>query len=81
MGAQDPRAAREAMEQAASRSRRTFGEGDANGAPKPAGPRRYKLYDRIADRVSLNTMNVIVTVTAILLVAVLIYGIATANPQ
>lgn len=81
MGAQDPRAAREAMEQAASRSRRTFGEGDANGAPKPAGPRRYKLYDRIAGRVSLNAINLIITVTALLLIAVLIYGIATGSPQ
>ena len=53
----------------------------ANGAPKPAGPRRYKLYDRIAGRVSLNAINLIITVTALLLIAVLIYGIATGSPQ
>ena len=77
----DPRAAREAMEQAASRSRRTFGEGDADGNPQPKRPQRYKLYDRIASRVSVNTMNVIIAVTALLLVAALVYGIATGNPQ
>ena len=78
---QDPRAAREAMEQAAGRSRRTFGEGDANGEPLPKRPGRYKLYDHIAGRVSVRTMNVIITVTALLLVAALVYGIATGNPQ
>ena len=75
----DTRAAREAMEQAASRSRRTFGEGDADGSPKPKRPQRYKLYDRIADKVSVKTMNVVVAVVSILLVAVLIYGIATGD--
>ena len=80
-GSNDPRAAREAMEQAANRSRRTFGEGDADGNAKPKRPQRYKLYDRIADKVSLNAINAIIAVTALLLVAVLIYGIATGNPQ
>ena len=37
-GSNDPRAAREAMEQAANRSRRTFGEGDADGNAKPKRP-------------------------------------------
>lgn len=68
------------MEQAADRSRRQFGEGDARGEPLPKRPRRYKLYDRIVGRVSLGAMNAIVAVTALLLVAVLIYGIVTANP-
>ena len=44
-------------------------------------PQRYKLYDRIAGRVSVNTMNVIIAVTVMLLVAALIVGIVMGNPQ
>ena len=75
----DTRAAREAMEQAASRSRRTFGEGDADGSPKPKRPQRYKLYDRIADRVPLSAVNGIIVAVSLLLVIALVYGIATGN--
>ena len=68
------------LAQAAERSKRQFGGGARDGG-SPKRPRRYKLYDRIADRVSVKAMNVVITVTALLLVAALIYGIATGNPQ
>ena len=81
LGSQDPRAAREAMAQAAERSKRQFGGGGAKDDARPKRPQRYRLYDRIADRVSVKTMNVVITVTALLLVAALVYGIATGNPR
>ena len=43
-------------------------------------PRRYKLYDRIKDHVSLRAVDTVIVVTALLIIAFLIYGIATANP-
>ena len=36
---------------------------EGEGAPRPA---RYKIYDRIADNVSLQTMNIIVIVVSLL---------------
>lgn len=45
------------------------------------GPRRYKLYDRIKDHVSLRTVDTVIAVTSLLIVAALIYGILTATPQ
>ena len=75
------REAREAMEQAAGRSKRTFGEGAADGGARPKRPQRYRLYDRIAGRVSLNAINIVIAVTSLLLIAALVYGIATGNPQ
>ena len=47
----------------------------------PKRPQRYKLYDRIAGRVSVGTMNVIIVATVILIVAALAIGIATGTPQ
>ena len=44
-------------------------------------PRRYKLYDKIASRVSVSTMNVIVGATALLLILAIIIGVATGNPR
>ncbi len=74
----DPaRQARARMEQAEQAARREA-EPQTDGDGKPR-PRRYKLYDRIADKVSVKTMNVVVAVVSILLVAVLIYGIATGD--
>ena len=43
-------------------------------------PQRYKIYDRLADNVSVNTMNIIIAVVAALLIFFVIYGIATGNP-
>jgi len=71
----DPdRQARARMEAAERQSERQF-------SPDPTRPRRYKLYDRIASRVSVNTMNVIIGATVLLLVLAIIIGVATGNPQ
>ena len=56
----------------------------ANEAPKPdAGearrPARYKLYDRIGMKVSLQTMNLIVYGIIGLLVLALVVGIIIGN--
>ena len=45
-----------------------------------SGPRRYKLYDRIKDHVSLRTIDIVIAVTAALIIVLLVYGIATGNP-
>ena len=62
------------METAEKESERKF-------SADPSRPRRYKLYDRIAARVSVNTMNVIIVIIVALLVALLVVGIVTGNPQ
>ncbi len=72
------RAARARMEQAESASRR---QREAAETAASGRPRRYKLYDRIRDKVSLTAINIVITVTAVALVALLVYGIATGNPQ
>ncbi len=43
-------------------------------------PRRYKLYDKIKENVSLRTVDTVIFVTAALIVILLIYGIATGKP-
>ncbi len=53
------------------------GDGGTDDGKRPA---RYKIYDRIADNVSLSTMNVIVAVVSLLLIFFVVYGIATGNP-
>ena len=68
------REARARMEAAERQSERQF-------SADPTRPRRYKLYDRIASRVSVNTMNVIIGATVLLLVLAVVIGIATGNPQ
>ena len=68
------REARERMAAAERQSERQF-------SADPARPRRYKLYDRIAGRVSVTTMNVIIGATVVLLVLAVVIGIATGNPQ
>lgn len=71
----DPdRQARARMEAAERQSERQF-------SADPTRPRRYKLYDRIASRVSVNTMNVIIGATVLLLVLAIIIGVVTGNPQ
>ena len=80
----DPqRAARARMEVEEKKARRSqeTASTDAAGKPLPRRPQRYKLYDRIKDRVSVTTMNVIIGATVLLLVIALVYGIATGNPQ
>ena len=70
----DSRAARAQMEQAKQQSERTFSD-------KPRQPRRYKLYDRIKDNVSLRTVDIFIGVVAALIVVLLIVGIVTGTPK
>ena len=67
------REARERMAAAERQSERQF-------SADPARPRRYKLYDKIKDHVSLRTIDIVIAVTALLIVVFLVYGIITANP-
>ena len=70
-------------EQRAARARMEQAEKAASARQEvlPRRPRRYKLYDRIKDKVSVTTMNVIIGATVLLLVLALVIGIATGNPQ
>ncbi len=61
------------MEQAKAASERSFGEQKL--------PRRFRLYDKIKENVSLRTVDTVIAVTALLIIALLIYGIATGTPQ
>lgn len=67
------RQARAEMEQAKATSERSFGEQKI--------PRRFRLYDKIKGNVSLRTVDTVIAVTALLIIALLIYGIATGTPQ
>lgn len=69
----DARQARAAMEQA-----KTQAESASENSRRP---QRYKLYDRIKDHVSLRAVDTVIIVTALLIVAALFYGIATAGPR
>jgi len=42
-------------------------------------PRRYRLYDKIKDHVSLKTVDTVIAVTAVLIIGFLIFGILTAS--
>ena len=66
------RNARAEMELAKQKSEKTF-------SSDPQMPRRYKLYDKIKDKVSLRTVDTVIVITAGLIVALLIIGIATGN--
>lgn len=71
----DPdRLARAQLEAAERESERKF-------STDPGRPRRYKLYDRIAGKVSERTMNIVIGVTAALLVAAIVIGIITGTPR
>ena len=74
-GWNDPdRLARAQLEAAERESERKF-------SADPGRPRRYKLYDRIAGKVSERTMNIVIGVTAALLVAAIVIGIITGTPR
>ena len=68
------RAARAEMDAAKNQSEKMF-----SADPKPRG--RYRLYDKIKDHVSLRTVDLVITVTAVLIVALLVIGIITGKPQ
>ena len=44
-------------------------------------PRRYKLYDRIKDRVSVRTVDIVIVTTAALIVVLLVIGIITGGQK
>ena len=69
----DARQARAAMEQAKTQAE--------SASVDSKRPQRYKLYDRIKDHVSLRAVDTVIIVTALLIVAALFYGIATAGPH
>ena len=60
------------MEAARKQSEKTF-------STEPKRPGRYKLYDRIKDHVSLRTVDIVIGVTAALILILLVYGILTGN--
>ena len=62
------------MEIAKQQSEKTLSVG-------PKQPRRYKLYDKIKDHVSLRTVDAVIIITAVLIVGLLVYGILTGKPQ
>jgi len=62
------------LEAAKRQSEKTFSAG-------PKRPGRYRIYDRIKDRVSLRTVDTVIIVTAALIIVLLVYGIATRSPQ
>ncbi len=66
------RQARAEMDQAKAASEKKFGEQRL--------PRRYRLYDKIKEHVSLRTVDIVIGVVSFLIIALLIYGIATGTP-
>ena len=44
-------------------------------------PRRFGIYDKIKDNVSLRTIDTIIIATSALIVVLLVVGILTGNPQ
>ena len=69
---QEMRQARAQMEEARSRSEKQSGDQRL--------PRRYRLYDKIKEHVSLRTVDGVIITVSILIVVLLIYGIATGTP-
>ena len=68
---QDGRLARAEMDAAKRDSEQAPRGGFLNG--------RYKLYDKIKERVSLAAVALVIAVTALLLIALLVIGILTAE--
>lgn len=44
-------------------------------------PRRFGIYDKIKENVSLRTIDTIIIATSVLIVVLLVVGIITGNPQ
>ena len=69
----DIREARAQMEQAKAQSEKDFG-------PNQKLPRRYRLYDKIKENVSLRTIDGVIITVSVLIVVLLIVGIITGTP-
>ena len=67
------------MEEAAKASERNFPVTDNEGKPVKRLPRRYKLYDKIKDHVTVQMMDVIIVSTIILIVAAIVLGMVTGR--
>ena len=67
------RAARAEMDATKAQSEKTF-------STEQKLPRRYRLYDKIKEHVSLRTIDTVIIVTAVLIIALLVIGIITAKP-
>ncbi len=67
------RQTRAEMEQARARSEKNFGGQKL--------PRRYRLYDKIKENVSLRTVDAVIFGVSALIVILLVYGIITGTPQ
>ena len=70
----EARQARAQMEEAKRASEKQFSD------PQHL-PKRYQLYDKIKDNVSLRTIDIVIVVVSVLIVVALIAGIVTATPQ
>lgn len=70
----DIRAARASMEQEKARSEKNFGT-------EQKLPRRYRLYDKIKENVSLRTVDTVIVAVSVLIIVLLIVGIVTGNPS
>lgn len=44
-------------------------------------PRRFGIYEKIKNNVSLRTIDTIIIATSVLIVVLLVVGIVTGNPQ
>ncbi|MBE5788072.1 MAG: hypothetical protein E7325_00240 [Clostridiales bacterium] len=66
------REARAEMEAAKKQSERQF-------SGEQRLPRRFRIYDKIKENVSLKTVDTVIAVTALAIVALLIYGILTGK--
>ncbi len=67
------RSARAEMEEAKARSEKAVSEA-------PRGPRRYRMYDKIKDHVSLKAVDAVIILVAAAIVILLVVGILTGNP-
>ena len=70
----DIRAARASMEQEKARSEKNFGT-------EQKLPRRYRLYDKIKENVSLRTVDTVIVAVSVLIIVLLIVGIVTGTPS
>ena len=68
----ETRNARAEMELAKRKSERDFGN-------EQKLPRRFRLYEKISNHVSLRTIDIIIIVTSLLIIALFVIGILTAK--
>lgn len=67
------------MEEAAKASEKKFPATNKDENPARKLPRRYKLYDKIKDHVTVQMIDVIIAATVILIVAAIALGMITGR--